>query len=58
MHLAASIRGARLVALDSDNHIVLADEPAWQVFLDEVRRFLAADRPRPADALDERAVPS
>ena len=31
-----SIRGARLVALESDNHIVLADEPAWPVFLREV----------------------
>ena len=27
-HLASSIRGAQLVGLDSDNHIVLADEPA------------------------------
>jgi DNA-binding NarL/FixJ family response regulator len=42
--LAAGIRGARLVALESDNHIVLADEPAWPVFLREVTEFLAADR--------------
>ncbi|QIG39796.1 alpha/beta fold hydrolase [Microbacterium sp. 4R-513] len=42
--LAAHIRGARLVALESDNHIVLEDEPAWPVFLDEVTRFLAPDR--------------
>lgn len=42
--LAATIRGARLVALDSDNHIVLADEPAWPVFLREVTAFLAPDR--------------
>lgn len=45
--LAASIRGARLVALDSYNHIVLADEPAWPVLVDEVTRFLAPDRPAP-----------
>jgi pimeloyl-ACP methyl ester carboxylesterase len=42
-HLASSIADARLVALDSDNHIVLEDEPAWRVFADEVRGFLAAD---------------
>ena len=43
-HLASSIRGARLVALESQNHILLEDEPAWPVFLDEVERFLAPDR--------------
>ncbi len=43
-HLAANIRGARLVALESNNHIVLADEPAWPVFLREVTEFLAPDR--------------
>ena len=42
-HLASSIEDARLVALDSENHIVLEDEPAWQVFVDEVRRFLVPD---------------
>jgi hypothetical protein len=42
--LAAGIRGARLVPLPSDNHIVLADEPAWQVFLREVTELLAPDR--------------
>ena len=36
-HLAANIRGARLVALESDNHIVLADELAWPVLLRESR---------------------
>ena len=43
--LATGIAGARFVALPSDNHIVLEDEPAWPVFVDEVRRFLEADRP-------------
>jgi pimeloyl-ACP methyl ester carboxylesterase/DNA-binding CsgD family transcriptional regulator len=42
-HLASSIAGARLVALDSENHIVLEDEPAWPVFVDEVQRFLQPD---------------
>ena len=30
--------------LDSDNHITLADEPAWPVFVDELAAFLAPDR--------------
>ena len=47
--LASMIAGSRLVVLDSLNHIVLGDEPAWPVFLDEVASFLAADR-RPATA--------
>jgi pimeloyl-ACP methyl ester carboxylesterase/DNA-binding CsgD family transcriptional regulator len=42
--LAARIRGARLIALESNNHIVLADEPAWPVWLREVTDFLSADR--------------
>ena len=42
--LAAGIRGARLVGLDSNNHIVLADEPAWAVFVRELTEFLAPDR--------------
>jgi pimeloyl-ACP methyl ester carboxylesterase/DNA-binding CsgD family transcriptional regulator len=42
-HLASSIANARLVALESDNHIVLEDEPAWALFVDEVRRFMEAD---------------
>lgn len=43
-HLAGNIAGARLVALPSDNHIVLADEPAWNLFRTEVEQFLAPDR--------------
>src|SRR3712207_6698167 len=43
-YLAANIRGARLVALESSNHIVLADEPAWPVLLREITDFLAPDR--------------
>ena len=54
--LATGIRGARLVPLDSANHIVLGDEPAWPVLVEEVRRFLAPDgAPPPAtDALSPR----
>jgi pimeloyl-ACP methyl ester carboxylesterase/DNA-binding CsgD family transcriptional regulator len=42
--LASTIAGARLVPLESDNHIVLEHEPAWPVFVDEVRRFLEPDQ--------------
>ena len=46
-YLAAHIPGARLVALESKNHILLEDEPAWPVFLREVEAFLAEDRVDP-----------
>ena len=39
--LAELISGSRLVALASNNHLLTAAEPAWQVFCDEVRQFLA-----------------
>ena len=42
--LASSISDARLVALESSNHILLEDEPAWPVFLREVTAFLEPDR--------------
>jgi pimeloyl-ACP methyl ester carboxylesterase/DNA-binding SARP family transcriptional activator len=39
--MASSIPGSRFVALESNNHILLAHEPAWPVFLAEVEAFLA-----------------
>jgi pimeloyl-ACP methyl ester carboxylesterase len=39
--LASGIPGARLVALEGRNHILLEHEPAWTRFLDEFRAFLA-----------------
>jgi pimeloyl-ACP methyl ester carboxylesterase/DNA-binding CsgD family transcriptional regulator len=42
--LASNIPGARLVPLDSANHIVLEHEPAWGTFVSEVQAFLAPDR--------------
>lgn len=42
--LAAGIPDARLVMLDSRNHVLLADEPAWEVFRREVAGFLAEGR--------------
>ena len=39
--LASLIPDSRFVQLDSDNHMLLADEPAWPQLVAEVRRFLA-----------------
>ena len=41
-HLAANIPGAGFVELDSANHVLLADEPAWPVFVAAMRDFLAS----------------
>ena len=40
--IAGLIPNSRLVLLNSRNHVLLAREPAWQVFLAEVDHFLAA----------------
>lgn len=45
--LAAMIPGARFVPLESKNHLLLASEPAWQHFLDEVLDFLSTDVTKP-----------
>lgn len=55
LRLAAEIPDARLVLLDSRNHILLAHEPAWQVLLAELARFLPDGRRSPSLAgLSER----
>jgi|EndMetStandDraft_8_1072994.scaffolds.fasta_scaffold19808_2 DNA-binding SARP family transcriptional activator/pimeloyl-ACP methyl ester carboxylesterase len=38
--LAAKIANARFVPLDGRNHILMANEPAWPIFLQEVRSFI------------------
>jgi len=42
--LAATIPGARFVPLESKNHVLLPDEPAWAVFQAELSRFLGQER--------------
>jgi pimeloyl-ACP methyl ester carboxylesterase/DNA-binding CsgD family transcriptional regulator len=44
VRVSAQIPGARLVPLESRNHILLAEEPAWRVFMAEVSAFLEPDR--------------
>ena len=38
--LAAAIPNARFVALESENHVPLPDEPAWPQFISEIEAFL------------------
>ena len=38
--LAAGIPGARFVPLESQNHVLMEDEPAFTRFLEEIRAFL------------------
>jgi pimeloyl-ACP methyl ester carboxylesterase/DNA-binding CsgD family transcriptional regulator len=44
--LAGLIPDARLVPLDSANHALVDDEPAWDEFVKELRAFLPASAPR------------
>jgi pimeloyl-ACP methyl ester carboxylesterase/DNA-binding CsgD family transcriptional regulator len=41
--LATSIPGARFLPLESENHVLLAEEPAWPVLLAGVREFLRSE---------------
>ncbi|HMK30172.1 MAG TPA: alpha/beta fold hydrolase [Terriglobales bacterium] len=38
--IAAAIPGARYVSLPSTNHLILEEEPAWRIFLEELDSFL------------------
>lgn len=49
--IASAIPGARLVQLDSRNHILLESEPAWKVCWQEVNTFLGTP-----DAMDRKPV--
>ena len=46
--LAANIADAEFVELDSRNHILLHDEPAWHRFCEAVRSFLQSGAGKPA----------
>jgi len=48
--LASLLPDARFVTLESDNHILQEDEPAWDVFVSELRSFLGEDALAPAVA--------
>jgi pimeloyl-ACP methyl ester carboxylesterase len=40
-YMAARIPDARFIVLDSTNHMVMSQEPAWQRAIDEFRAFLS-----------------
>ena len=43
--LVSLIPGSRFIEIDSDNHMPLADEPAWPHLVSEIRSFLAEPAP-------------
>jgi len=49
--LVSLIPGSRIVEIDSENHMPLADEPAWPRLVSEIRSFLA--EPATSLPLDE-----
>jgi pimeloyl-ACP methyl ester carboxylesterase len=51
--LAAVIPGSRFVPLETNNHVLLPEEPAWKTFHDELARFLGRDAAEPRRALRE-----
>jgi len=48
--LAATIPNARFIPLESKNHIILENEPAWGQFLQEIRQFLGIREGQPMEA--------
>jgi len=50
--LASLLPDARFVTLESDNHILQDGEPAWELFLAEVRTFLGDDERGPTMGAD------
>lgn len=41
-YIAGHIKGAQFITLESKNHILLEQEPAWQQFLDELQAFVGS----------------
>jgi pimeloyl-ACP methyl ester carboxylesterase/DNA-binding CsgD family transcriptional regulator len=50
--LASLLPQARFVTLETDNHILQEDEPAWELFLSQVRAFLGDDEREPTPSAD------
>jgi DNA-binding NarL/FixJ family response regulator len=56
--LAAAIPGARFVPLESGNHVLLPEEPAWEVLNAEVASFLGEGSPAQSRALAAGLTPA
>ena len=52
-HLATRIPNARLLPLPSRNHVLLATEPAWPIFVAELNDFLGVRPSVPTVAVEE-----
>jgi pimeloyl-ACP methyl ester carboxylesterase/DNA-binding CsgD family transcriptional regulator len=50
--LAGLIPGARFAPLESANHLLMENEPAWQQFIGELDDFLPAPPAKPPDAAE------
>lgn len=50
--LASLLPNARFVTLETDNHILQEGEPAWELFLSQVRAFLGDDERAPTPSAD------
>jgi len=50
--IAAGVPSARLIPLESRNHLLLEDEPAWTAFISSVSEFVGSGRP-PVDGLPD-----
>lgn len=55
--LASHIPGARFVTLDSVNHILLEEEPAWKHFLAEVENFVGSGKENTVREDSQKAFP-
>jgi pimeloyl-ACP methyl ester carboxylesterase/AraC-like DNA-binding protein len=56
--VADGIRGSRFIELESANHFILGDEPAWPALVREMREFLDRDERRmPAQPKKVQAAP-
>ena len=51
--LASLIPNARLLPLESANHLLLPDDPAWPVFLSEFREFTHATPTAPPEPIED-----
>jgi pimeloyl-ACP methyl ester carboxylesterase len=54
VELASLIPGARFVPLDTDNHVLVAHDPAYALFFEELRAFLPAGARRSLPGLTAR----
>jgi pimeloyl-ACP methyl ester carboxylesterase/DNA-binding winged helix-turn-helix (wHTH) protein len=54
--IAAEIPNARFVPLPSSNHLLLPEEPAWRVFLNELGRFLGWQTPSASLSTSDRTL--